>query len=306
MDKEYLIKKWLTGELTDAEFEVFKELDEYGTHLKILEGASYFKASEVAEVADLDAFYTKLNSNKRKQHSTSFFKPFLKIAAILVVLVGLGSLFLLNNNNVSIETSVSEKTSVELPDASKVVLNSKSEITFNKRDWKKKREVSLEGEAFFKVLKGSSFDVVTNAGTVSVLGTQFNVKSRKGYFEVHCFEGLVHVQYNGFVKNLPAGGTFKVVNGIVTSDTDATSEKAPQWISNVSSFKSVPFYEVIKEFERQYDVAFSLENIDASRIFTGGFVHTSLEDGLKSITLPLDLKYSIDSSNSITLYKDKP
>jgi len=51
---------------------------------------------------------------------------------------------------------------------------------------------------------------------------------------------------------------------------------------------------------------FSTVNVDTSRIFTGGFVHTNLEDGLKSITLPLDLAYKIESENKITLSKKNP
>ncbi|WP_271765065.1 FecR family protein [Aquimarina algiphila] len=304
MNKEYLIEKWLIGELTEEELEAFKKLDDYDMHIKIMEGARNFKASEVSEVADLDSFYAKLDQQKTPavEHNT-WYKPFLKIAAAFAILVGIGSLFFINSNT-NIETMISEKISVELPDASTAMLNSKSEITFNKNDWTTKREVTLEGEAFFKVAKGSKFDVITDAGKVSVLGTQFNVKNREGYFEVQCFEGLVNVKYKNHIKKLPAGKTFKVVKGMITSDT--TLNQQPEWMSNVSSFKSVPFYVVINEFERQYDVVFSLENIDTSRIFTGGFVHTNLEEGLKSITLPLDLNYTLDSTNNIKLFKDKP
>ncbi|MEW7292674.1 FecR family protein [Aquimarina sp. 2304DJ70-9] len=303
MDKEYLIKKWLADELTTSEAKAFEELDDHKMHLKVLEGAQYFKASEVSKVANLDTFYKKIeNNNAPIAKSRAWYTPFLRVAAILAVVFGVGSLFFLNTGS-SISSMANEKISLALPDASAVVLNAKSEIVYNKRNWNDKREVVLDGEAFFKVAKGSTFDVITDAGKVSVLGTQFNVKNRKGYFEVQCFEGLVNVQYDEYSKKLPAGSTFKVVEGVVT--TDVTSNTEPQWINNISNFKSVPFHEVILEFERQYDVVFSLENINTSRIFTGGFVHTNLEDGLKSITLPLDLEYKIDSKKHITLYKSK-
>ncbi len=303
MEKEYLIKKWLVDELTEAESEAFKNLEDYDMHVKILEGAQLFRATDVSKVADLDAFYEKVDGNKEQlPHNNTWYKPLLKVAAVLIVFLGLGSLFFLNNES-TINAIASEKISLELPDASAVMLNSKSKIVFNKHNWKEKREVILDGEAFFKVTKGSTFDVITNVGKVSVLGTQFNIKNRKGYFEVQCFEGLVNVKYGQHTKNLSAGSTFKVVMDVVTSDH--ISDKEPQWIKDVSSFKSVPFYEVIQEFERQYDVVISIENIDTSRIFTGGFVHTNIEDGLKSITLPLDLEYRFDSNKKITLFKRK-
>ncbi len=302
MDKEYLLKKWLADDLTPSEAKAFKASDDYQTHRKMLEGAQFFRASAVSEVASLNDFYKKTEKNPASAKTFKWYSPLLKIAAVLAILLGVGSFFFFDAGS-NVSSLASEKISMALPDESAVVLNAKSKIIYNKRNWNEKREVVLDGEAFFKVTKGSSFDVITNTGKVSVLGTQFNVKNRKGYFEVQCFEGLVSVQYNGDTKKLPAGSIFKVVNGVVTSD--ATSNTEPQWINHISDFKSVPFYEVIQEFERQYDVVFSLENINTSRIFTGGFVHTSIEDGLKSITLPLDLEYKIDSKKRITLYKSK-
>ncbi|GAA4277808.1 FecR family protein [Aquimarina mytili] len=302
MDKEYLLKKWLADDLTPSEAKAFEALDDYKAHIKILDDAQFFKASEVSEIVGLEEFYEKINSAPTHSDTTIWYKPLLRVAAIVAIILGVGSFFFFDGD-ANVGSLASEKISVTLPDESAVVLNAKSNIIYNKRDWNEKREVVLDGEAFFKVTNGSTFDVITNAGKVSVLGTQFNVKNRKGYFEVQCFEGLVNVQYNGDAKNLPAGSTFKVVNGVATSD--ATSDNEPKWINNISDFKSVPFHEVIQEFERQYDVIFSLENINTSRIFTGGFVHTNIEDGLKSITLPLDLEYKIDSKKHITLYKSK-
>ena len=49
------------------------------------------------------------------------------------------------------------------------------------------------GEGFFSVQKGSRFKVVSQQGIVEVLGTQFNILSRKGTYEVACVEGKVKV-----------------------------------------------------------------------------------------------------------------
>ncbi len=303
MNKEYLIKKWLADELTNAELKAFKKLDDYKMHTKILEAAQYFKASEVSEVADLDSFYARVNTSKTiVSKKISWYKPLLKIASIFVVLLGVYFFFLTNKDS-TFKTLASQKLSVELPDASEVVINSKSEIAFNKDEWGDKREVSLDGEAFFKVTKGSSFDVITKDGKITVLGTQFNVKNRENYFEVTCFEGLVNVKNSKHDHNLPAGSVLKIVDGKITFET--IDQNRPQWLSSISSFKSIPFYEVIKEFERQYNVIIVMKDIDTKRLFTGGFVHNDMEDGLKSITLPLDLTYTIDTSNRIILQYNK-
>ena len=63
------------------------------------------------------------------------------------------------------------------------------------------------------------------------------------------------------------------------------------------------FKEVLAEFERQYDVEIKDTNIDKSQKFTGSFTHNDIEIALKSITLPLQLKYS-KTDNIITLKRD--
>ena len=44
MDKDRLIEKWLKDELTDAEMETFKQLDDYELNVAIIENAKHFKA----------------------------------------------------------------------------------------------------------------------------------------------------------------------------------------------------------------------------------------------------------------------
>lgn len=300
MDKEYLLKKWLADDLSEAEWEAFKTLEDYPMHMKIIEGANHFKAPDVTKVKGVVDIYTKFNKQYSKERKTSKgISYWLKIAAVFVVALGV-SLFFFNNTSTTIETLASQKITVELPDASEAVVNSESQLVFTKSSWENKREVYLDGEAFFKVTKGSTFDVITDTGRVRVVGTQFNVKKRDNYFEVRCFEGLVQVTHNQIIENIPAGNAIKLINGTITFET--TDAIRPRWIDNVSSFKSVPLYEVLQEFERQYDVKITAKEIDQNRLFTGGFVHNNLEDGLKSITLPLDLRYTIDSSKQIILF----
>ncbi|WP_062054829.1 FecR family protein [Aquimarina longa] len=300
MNKEYLIRKWLADELTDAEMEAFKKLDDYKMHIKILENAQYFKAPDINYLETENIIAKRLVIKK----STSSYKSILKIAVLLALVLGVLSIFFINNTiATTVQTAVSEKRTITLPDASIATINSKTEISFNKEDWNSNREVNLDGEAFFKVKKGSQFNVLTDIGKITVLGTQFNVKNRDNYFEVQCYEGLVRVEYNNkFIKDLSAGSIFKIIDGATSFET--TKEGNPSWTNNISRFKSVPYDEVIKEFERQYNVTFNIDNIDSRRLFTGGFIHTNLQYGLKSITLPLDLTYTIvDDSNHIILRK---
>jgi ferric-dicitrate binding protein FerR (iron transport regulator) len=299
MDKEYLIQKWLTDELSEQEMEAFKQLDDYPKLTGIVVNAQYFKASEFSTVDDFETFSERLEKNTVPVRKLNWVKPFLRIASVFVIGLAL-SYFFLFNGDVEIQTLAGEKTTIELPDASTVVVNALSEISYSKDKWKDERKVQLEGEAFFKVAKGAKFDVVTSEGIVSVVGTQFNVKQRGEYFEVKCFEGIVKVTSQNTSELLKAGNSYRFSNG--TALLGKTVYQNPQWTKNVSSFERVSLTEVIAELERQYNVKVRMENINADRLFTGGFVHDSLENALKSISEPLNLGYSIESTNTVRIY----
>lgn len=294
MNKEDLIKKWLDHNLSPEEFEAFKKLEDFEeltklqTHLKQFEPESYASDRELELV---------LNKIQHEQTKTSWFKPLLRIAAILVL--GLSIYYYTSGLDTKISTLAANKTMVELPDQSKVNLNAGSTLVFNKKEWKNHREVSLNGEAFFKVAKGSKFDVLTKTGVVTVLGTQFNVKQRDSYFEVICYEGLVSVSYQDYETKLHPGDSFLIIDGNLIA-TEKVNEQGPSWVNNVSNFKSVPLQLVLDELERQYNVSIEATTVDTTKLFSGSFTHDNLDVALKSITLPFQLNYSI-SNNTITL-----
>ncbi len=299
MDKEYLIQKWLTDELSELEMNAFKQLDDYPELTGIIENAVYFKASGFSTVDDFETFRTVLEKETVPVRKLNWVKPFLRIASVFVIGLAL-SYFFLFNGDVEINTLAGEKATIELPDSSTVVVNAQSEISYSKKKWNDKREVQLTGEAFFKVAKGATFDVVTSEGTVSVVGTQFNVKQRGSYFEVECFEGIVKVVSENATEQLTAGNRFRFSDG--KASLGKTTYQNPQWTKNVSSFERVSLSEVMAELERQYNVKVQMNNLSADQLFTGGFVHDSLENALKSISEPLDLGYRIENGNAVRIY----
>lgn len=299
MDNHDLIEKWLNNDLTEAETKVFMQMEDYELNKAIIENAKYFKASEISKIEDFNAFKMRYNSQKTSTKKLYNLNTFLKIAAILVVAFGVYFLFFVNNL-VQVETLASQKTAIELPDHSQVTLNALSEIEYNKQDWKDNRVVYLDGEAFFKVTKGKTFDVITKNGKITVVGTQFNVKQRDKYFEVNCFEGTVVVSSNGIDKTLNKGDTYQILNGkYIEGQTDMIS---PEWLSNKSVFEAIPFKEVLAEMERQYNIEITYKNINTNRLFTGGFTHDNLENALISITKPMNLSYELSSSKLVILH----
>lgn len=133
-----------------------------------------------------------------------------RVAASLVVVGGLlvfGVAWYVGNRSDRqvIETSFTETKRVTLPDGSEVTLNRNSSLSYdgNWHDPNQIREVWVSGEAFFSVHRNAApgttqarkpadaFVVHTDLMTVEVLGTQFDVNTRRGKTRVVLNEGKV-------------------------------------------------------------------------------------------------------------------
>ncbi len=296
MEKEEYIKKWLEGTLTEAEKASFQGTEEYRVLERLSRSLMSFKAPEY----DTEAEYQRLRgrrSSKTKVISVNWLAPVLRIAAVLTVLAG-GYFFFLYDGLKVVKTVAAEKTVVTLPDSSSVALNASSKLSFSEKNWKKKREVELEGEGYFRVAKGSRFDVETSMGTVSVVGTVFNVRNRDRYFEVICYEGAVDVRSAGQVVRLSPKHFFRIVDGVTTKENEIADDE-PDWRRGESAFRSIPFKYVLNEFERQFDVTITTRNVDTSRLFTGTFSHSDFSIALRSIALPFNLAYEVEGKKII-------
>ena len=302
MSTEDHIKKWLNDELTPAEKEAFEQGEDFTLYQAIMNGAKNFKASDFSEPKSFDDFKSAYNTQRATTKASNWKTPLLRIASIVVIALGV-YYGLFYDSKIHIETLASEHTTIALPDQSKVTLNAGSSIVYSKKDWQDNRCLNLEGEAYFEVAKGNIFDVITSQGTVTVVGTAFNVKQRDDYFEVQCFEGIVSVTSRGTKTQLIAGETYRQLDNKITQDK--TRFQWPQWTQHKSSFKAVPFDEVITEMERQYNINIKVDQVDVKRLFTGGFMHDDIEKALLSITEPMDLTFKINGSNDVVIYGNK-
>ncbi|MCB4809574.1 FecR family protein [Tamlana sp. 62-3] len=295
MNKEQDILKWFEGEISTADIkkrypnEDFSVLEKAGFYAKQIE------APKVDAQAALADFKTRSFKKDAPKVIPLQIKQFLRVAAILVVLLT-SSYFLFFNNTKSVNTEIAETKTFNLPDESEVVLNAKSTLDYNKKTWKTERNLNLSGEAYFKVTKGQKFTVKTAAGNVQVLGTQFNVKQRANYFEVTCYEGSVSVTSNQNKVVLKPGETFRIVDNKVVAVANA-NENAPSWLQQESSFKNVPLWQVVNELENQYNISVSTKTINANALFSGSFTHNNLNIALQSVTIPLKLSYKINDNN---------
>ncbi len=296
-----LLLKWLNNTLTPEELETFKKRDDFAFNEQLIKDAQGFKAAHFSEPKTFDQLSDALPLGLATNRN-SWLRPLMRYAAVMLLgfMVYFG--FFYNPDQV-VQTSIAQQTTITLPDASTAMLNAESMLAYNNKNWDKNRSLTLSGEAFFKVAKGSKFSVQTTAGTVSVLGTQFTVNQRDDYFSVSCYEGKVQVTHNNAQTVLLPGDSYRIIAGEIKQYTQNAS--APSWLDARSTFNGVPLWVVLKELERQYDVTISADQISKEVLFNGAFTHTNIDQALKQITLPLELTYSINS-NTITISSHEP
>lgn len=300
MQENYLAK-WLNNELSEEELTTFQSTEAYASYQKLLEVSN----SLTPPAFDVESALTALNERKDKKTQRAkviplfTIKRLMRIAAALAILL-VGSFMYFNSLDENVSTKYAERKEIILPDDSRLTLNADSKISYNEKAWNKKRNISLDGEAFFKVAKGKRFTVTTRDGLVAVLGTHFNVENRDGFFEVTCYEGLVSVTYNAKETKLPAGTSFMVVNGVV-QENDLPQVANPSWIDNESSFKSIPLQFVFAELERQFNISIEIHGVDLNQLFTGTFSNTNVNLALQSISVPSHLQYELEG-NKVLFY----
>lgn len=303
MQENYLAK-WLNNELSDEERKQFEQSEEFGSYQRLIEASGKLSAPEFDVEKALADLQKRKGNTGGKVIRLNTFQRFIRVAAAIVAIAVL-SLYFFSSGDTSVRTDFAERSEVVLPDNSEIILNAGSEITYSEKNWAKERSLKLEGEAFFKVAKGEKFQVATKAGTVTVLGTQFNVENRNGYFEVTCFEGLVSVSYQGEETRLAAGDAFLAINGqIIAADTP--SESVPVWMLDESSFKSTPLKYVLGELERQFDLEVTTQDVNLDQLYTGSFSNTNLNLALESISAPSNLEFNVEGKQVLIYAKDQP
>ena len=171
-----------------------------------------------------------------------------------------------------------------------MVLNAGSRVKYNKNKWSSRREVRLDGEAYFNVEKGPPFVVLTDQGSVEVLGTSFNLKSRGNTLVVECFEGKVLVLADNTRHQLEANNGIQIRDVNPVEIYQLSSNLAP-WLNGRSGFRNIPVEEVFSELERQYNIEVLSDRFDLN--FSGTFSNNNLSEAVKEIAQPLRLQSSI-------------
>lgn len=229
------------------------------------------------------------------------------------------------------------RTYLMLPDGSKVWLNSESRLAYKGSFNDSIREVCLEGEAFFDVVKDKKhpFIVHTSDIDIRVLGTAFNVKSypKDSAIETTLIHGLIEVTNKKeptspkvilrpheklvFSKDMKgeqdqgiAGKAPRVtalhkpfaITALPRNIAD-TSVVETSWVYNKLVFDGETFREIAERMERWYNVKIEFRSEKIANIpIHVTFRDEGIEDALKALQLIEPFTYKING-NEIEILK---
>jgi len=180
-DEKYRLFKWVYANPDNEKyFYTLKDIWETAKYDQVTAGAG---TDAEWEKLTLSAIKRETDHFSRKKSVKRFLWQAARIAAIVIIAFGLG--FFIQNylpdeeNYARVNVPYGAKSQIELPDGSKVWVNSGSTLKYPAGFDGKETDLFLDGEAFFEIVKNPKrkVNIKTSTLTIQVLGTRFNVKS---------------------------------------------------------------------------------------------------------------------------------
>lgn len=232
------------------------------------------------------------------------------VALFAVVLCGVMSIMLNNAEFCTITVDRGQKANITLPDGTEVALNSASSLSYPRNFSVLRRNVKLEGEAYFDVAKnGRPFMVETDHLDIVVMGTSFDVKA---YDED---ESVVTTVVEGCVKVLSDNGvehilnpqdelTYSVHSKTFSKNRIEDVEEVALWSKNQLVFRGENFEEIAVMLSRLYNVEVVFLSDEVKQYtFSGIIRNSSLLNVVEIMSLTAPVKCKL-SGNMIVISED--
>ena len=197
---------------------------------------------------------------------------------------------------------------IKLDDGTKVWVNAETKLKYPVVFVGDRREVVLEGEAFFDVAKNEKpFIVKTSFGDVRVLGTAFGISAYASEPESYTtlVRGKVSVEREGIkpVVILPGEQVVTFKDGkMIKQEVDV--EEFVGWKDGIYVFKEKSLGEIMKTLERWYNISVDFQDKSLVDLpFTGNLKrYDDINVFFDALTRTGDMKYRV-KGKQVILYK---
>lgn len=326
-----LLKKYLDDSCSEEEKRIIDQWYE------LLEnGYAPLTGEEITEVEN--RLWEKIRSTTTDRKKVKFLNgrnifrwKYAVAAGFIGITVLISVVWLQNKNNSSIAFSavkgkigqgILEETNnadtirnVKLEDGSLVSISPGSKLAYPKRFAVNKREVYLEGEAFFDITKnpGQPFFVYNNQIVTQVLGTRFSVRSMAGQIEVAVKTGKVAVYENE--EQISLNEAEQKSNGVIITPNQKVTyyQQERHFVTSIVdqplpvktntgqvvaeerlNYNDCPLYKVLDDLEISYQLEIVLENEKIKNcLFTGDLADQSLFNKLEVVCVVFGVSYEI-------------
>lgn len=218
-----------------------------------------------------------------------------------------------------VATPRASRSQIVLSDGTKVWLNADSKLNYPKQFDDEKREVTLEGEAYFDVVKNDAkpFYVHTRNFQIKVVGTAFNVRAYKDETnaETSLIRGLVEIEVNknknhiivlhpnekltiptplrqqtdntkSDDENTHDVKPLEIKKTMVTVMKDDATISETAWVDNKLAFKNIPFEKIAYSLEKWFGTEIRFKNESKKRLnLSGTFEGEDIDQILKAFQL---------------------
>lgn len=218
-----------------------------------------------------------------KRRRLSFTGWLQRIAAVLVLPLLVSTLYLALQKDpveyIEIKTNPGMIAAVNLPDGTRVWLNSKSYLKHPTRFTGDTREVELRGEGYFSVHKDKSKRFIVNTPfdiKAEVLGTEFNLEAyaTDPYVRTTLVSGSVKLTFrakNDKNESFTLKPDEQFIYNAKTKSVKMDKPYIPTqtaWKDGLVILKNTPFEEVLKILSKQFNVEFIVKN---SKLYASSF-----------------------------------
>jgi ferric-dicitrate binding protein FerR (iron transport regulator) len=209
-------------------------------------------------------------------------------------------------------TPYGETRDIMLPDSSAVKLNANSRLTFS-MNWNGRRDVWLEGEGFFSVThrnNNAPFYVHTSDVDVQVIGTSFNVNTRRIMTRVVLSNGAVKLKLNGERQEDVRMKPGEMV--IYSTKTNQLSRKRVNpadyyaWRDNMLIFNETPIAEVAAVLNDNLGINVNIEGQELQKeLFTGSIPMSDVEIFFRTLSRSLHVDIEKKDNTSYNIRRRK-
>lgn len=266
--------------------------------------------ARVRELAAMEDLHSPVRARKKSRFGRLSAAVACVFASVAFLAVGYRAASVRHADYLSIEqcTPFNGKSQFHLSDGTDVILRNGSTISLKESQSSGRREVCLDGEAYFHVARndGRPFLVKVDGMEICVHGTEFNVRELKssGDILVSLQKGSVSLKAGdkslmmkpGEIVRCSADGSMTRVHG------DVLQENC--WTKNSLEFKGWTLSDVCGCLSRWYDVKISVAP-EIAGLYKYNFTvrNESLDEILSMMALASHMGYTFRLDGSVQIYK---